>query len=91
VPERSSGGGGECAGLGLGENRDEGSCLAAVLLRLDRRRALATALGDGKLVECVAPSVGHVDEDGVRSEKQPPSDVVANEVVHVAKGLRGEP
>ena len=81
MTERGSGGGGECAGLGLGEHLDQGGCLAAVLLRLDRSRAAAAALGDSELVERVAPSVGHVDQYGMRSEEQPTLDVVANEVV----------
>ena len=40
---------------------------------------------------CVAPSVGHVEQYRTWSEEQPPSHVVANEVVHITEWLRGEP
>src|SRR5438477_12319587 len=70
VAERHLRGSGKRAGLGLGQNVNEGGGLATILLRLDRSRAVAALLGDGKLVERVAPSVRHVDQHGVRPQEQ---------------------
>jgi len=49
IAARCSGGGGQCAGLGLGQRLDQGGGLATVLQRLDRGRAMSASLRDGEL------------------------------------------